>query len=346
MCVFEHCLDLCRGKPGVVVYPDGEDPRVVQAGLRLQSNNLAVPLLLGRPMVIRGVQQSLGTGGTLWSMDHTLPLQAEHTAAEYQQMQRAAGKVVSDEQAAEAARSPLVAGALMLRRGDAELGIAGNISSTADVLRAGLRIIGRQEQGGTVSSFFFMIAPGGQTLYIFTDGAVIPEPTAIQLAHIATGAGRVLETLMGVPARVALLSFSTKNSAEHPRVQVVRDAVEEARRIAPDMCLDGELQFDAAIAPEVAAQKAPGSPVAGRANVFVFPSLDAGNISYKVAQRLCGFTALGPFLQGLAGGWHDLSRGCSADDVYKITVVGFGLRRGNQQAQRTSKGESQWMLSA
>lgn len=346
MCVFEHCLDLCRGKPGVVVYPDGEDPRVVQAALRLQGQNLATPLLLGRPLAIRAIQQSLGLGGTLWSMDPGHGSQLERNAADYLKIQREAGKAPTEEQAVQAVRSPLTAGALMLRRGEAELGIAGNLSSTADVLRAGLRVLGRQEKGGTVSSFFFMIAPGGEKLYIFTDGAVIPEPTSTQLAHIATGAGRVMENLMGIAPRVALLSFSTKKSAEHPRVQVVRDAVEEARRFAPGMCIDGELQFDAAISPEVAEQKAPGSPVAGQANVFVFPSLDAGNISYKVAQRLCGYTALGPFLQGLDGGWHDLSRGCSADDVYKITVVGFGLRRGNRNAQKTLKGESQWMLSA
>ena len=346
MCVFEHCLDVCRGKRGIVVYPDGEDRRVVQAALRLQQSGLATPILLGRPMAIRAIQHSLGIGGTLWSMDHKMRQTLEANAAHYQQLQQKAGKQVTEEKALEAVGCPLAAGALMLKRGEAELGIAGNLSSTADVLRAGLRILGRQEKGGTVSSFFFMIAPGGEKLYIFTDGAVVPEPTSTQLAHIAIGAGRTLESLMGIPARVALLSFSTKKSAEHPRVQVVRDAVEEAKRMDPDLCLDGELQFDAAITPEVAAQKAPGSPVAGRANVFVFPSLDAGNISYKVAQRLCGYTALGPFLQGLAGGWHDLSRGCSADDVYKITVVGFGLHHGKQHSQITVTGESQWKLSA
>ena len=161
--------------------------------------------------------------------------------------------------------------------------------------------------------------------------AVIPEPTSAQLADIAISTAGVYKRVMGDEARVALLSFSTKGSAKHERVDKVRAALEEIKTREPNLLVDGELQLDAAVEPEVARLKAPGSPVAGNANVFVFPSLEAGNIGYKIAQRFGGWTALGPLLQGFAHGWHDLSRGCSSDDIYKISVVGLGMNRGGQQ---------------
>ena len=166
---------------------------------------------------------------------------------------------------------------------------------------------------------------------MFTDCAVIPEPTSAQLADIAISTASVYKRVMGDEARVALLSFSTKGSAKHERVDKVRAALEEIKTREPNLLVDGELQLDAAVEPEVARLKAPGSPVAGNANVFVFPSLEAGNIGYKIAQRFGGWTALGPLLQGFAHGWHDLSRGCSSDDIYKISVVGLGMNRGGQQ---------------
>ena len=204
-----------------------------------------------------------------------------------------------------------------------------NPYSTADVIRAGLRMVGTAAGSKPVSSFFFMLKDNN--VCMFTDCAVIPEPTSAQLADIAISTAGVYKRVMGDEARVALLSFSTKGSAKHERVDKVRAALEEIKTRAPNLLVDGELQLDAAVEPEVARLKAPGSPVAGNANVFVFPSLEAGNIGYKIAQRFGGWTALGPLLQGFAHGWHDLSRGCSSDDIYKISVVGLGMNRGGQQ---------------
>ncbi len=214
---------------------------------------------------------------------------------------------------------PLDVAVLMVATGEADGCVAGASRPTADVIRAGLRILGTA--GATaVSSCFILVLPDGRPV-AYGDCGVLPDPDYHQLASIAISSAATFGQLTGDEPRVAMLSFSTKGSAEHPRVEKVRSATAWAHALAPDLVLDGELQFDAALLESIAASKAPGSPVAGRANVFVFPDLDSGNIAYKITERLGGAKAFGPLLQGLGGVLHDLSRGCSVDDIVNVSVI-------------------------
>ncbi|MDL2307693.1 hypothetical protein LJC48_06710, partial [Desulfovibrio sp. OttesenSCG-928-C06] len=352
-----HCVSVCKARPARLVFPDGEDLRAVSAALRLQSEGLAQVTLMGRPQVIRGllrkavaenahapgaatcglaggagaqvsaqanVGADVGAGALadaraeLAVLDPASPDFLERNTADYLARLRESGKTASEDDARAFMRTPLAAGAMLVRRGEAEAGIGGNLSSTADMLRAGLRVIGTRPGSKTISGFFFMLAPqngfDSRKILIFADSGVIPEPTEAQLVDITIDSAGQFRRMTGQEPKVALLSFSSHGSAKHPRAEFMRNVTALVRQRAPELIVDGELQFDAAMVPEVARQKVPQSPVAGEANVLIFPSLEAGNIGYKIAQRLGGYTAIGPLLQGLAGGWHDLSRGCSADD--------------------------------
>ena len=301
-----NLIDIIRAKAKTklrkIVLPEGDEARTVAAAAIVRNEGLAEPILLTSDM---------------------MKAKAEEYAAALYELRKAKG--LTPEGAAKLVADPMYYGMMMVKAGDADGLVSGAVHSTGDMLRPALQIIKTKPGVKLVSSSFLMECPnralGENGLLVYADCVVNPCPNSEELAHIAVSAAETAKALCGIAEpRVALLSFSTKGSAVHALVDKVRQAAEIAHALAPDVLLDGELQLDAALVPEVAALKAPGSPVAGRANVLVFPDLQSGNIGYKVANRLgCpgGFVVL----QGLAKPCNDLSRGCSVDDIVNTIAM-------------------------
>lgn len=331
MSMIENVWAKARKNVKTIVLPEGDEPRTMQAAAKLRDEKLADPVLLGDPEKINAEARKTGTdlSGIAIVNPVDSPKAAEYAELLYE-LRKAKG--MTPEKAAETTADPMYYGILMVKAGDADGLVSGAVHTTGDMLRPALQIIKTKPGIHIVSSSFLMNVPnhemGQDGLLVYADCVVVPNPNAEELAQIAVSAADTARVLCGIEEpRVALLSFSTKGSAKHELVDKVRQAVDIAHQLAPDLILDGEMQFDAALVPEVGKSKAPGSPVAGRANVLVFPDLQAGNIGYKITQRIGGAECYA-VLQGLAKPCNDLSRGCSVQDIVN-TVALTAVQAGN-----------------
>lgn len=325
-----HLVDQIKAKARTnqqtVVLPEGYDDRMVQAAGKIVADGLANIVLLGNEATLQAKAAELGVtldGVTI--LEPAAAPQLEDYVAELVELRKKKG--LTPEQAREllTAEDNLYFASMMVRKNDAGGAVAGAFNTTGDVLRAAFQVIGTAPGMKTVSSVFLMVTKnpdfGENGILLFADCAVNPNPDAKALAEIAVSTASSCKSFLGVDARVAMLSFSTKGSAKHEDADKVLEAMAMAKELNPQLQIDGELQADAALLPKVGEKKAPGSAVAGKANTLIFPDLDAGNIGYKLVERVAGAEAVGPIIQGLAKPVNDLSRGCSVDDIISVSAI-------------------------
>lgn len=325
MDILKHMRERAQQNPQRIVLPEGDEPRTLEAANILLKDKVAKLILIGDPAKITAMAQE---NGYEYIKEATIvdPLSdakmSEYAGLLYE-LRKAKGMTL--EEAQKKAQDPLYLGCLMIKNGDADGELAGARGTTADTIRPAFQILKTKPGVSIVSGAFLMFTPAKQLgedgFLVFADCAVNPNPDAQQLAQIAISTAETAQALAGIEPKIAMLSFSTKGSAKHELVDKVTEATRIAKELAPNLAIDGELQADAALVEKVAATKAPGSAVAGKANVLVFPDLQAGNIGYKLVERFSGADAVGPILQGIAAPVNDLSRGCKVQDIVQMVII-------------------------
>ena len=323
--ILKRFIETAKSNPQRIVLPEGDEPRTLKAADRIIGDGIAKIILLGQSDKILALAKENGLKNIERAtiIDPQKSADAERYTDLLFELRK--NKGLTREQAVELVKDPLYFGCLMIKSGDADGELAGARNTTGNVLRPALQIVKTQPGISVISGAMLMFckekAYGEDGFLLVADVAVMPNPTAQELAQIAVCTGRTMKNMIGIEPKVAMLSFSTKGSAQHEFVDRVVEATGMAQQMAPELKIDGELQADAALVPSVGKFKAPGSPVAGEANVLVFPSLEIGNIAYKMVERLGGAVSVGPVLQGMAAPINDLSRGCSVDDIYYMTAI-------------------------